>query len=104
MTAKQLDGPVARSHAAARLFRLWIARYANWRPQGWSDTPPEATVLQPVDDAVYSAEEAAVFLQGFNSEILGHEPSLWAVAVPVTLVYQGDVQAGQIVQGHVFER
>ncbi len=84
------------------LFRLWITTYADWRPSRWSDVPPCATALELVEDAAYSADEAAVFLEGFNSQLLTAEPPIWAVAVPVVLRYEGDAQPGAAVRGHVF--
>jgi hypothetical protein len=84
------------------LFRLWIASYADWRPARWNEAPPRATALEPVADAAYSASEAALFLEGFNSAMLTSERPLWAVAVPVVLRYEGDPSPGAVVHGHVF--
>lgn len=84
------------------LFRLWIAHYDQWRPVRWNDVPPHATALELVDDAAYSASEAALFLQGFNSAILGSVRPIWAVAVPVELRYEGDARPGDSVQGFAF--
>ncbi len=85
-----------------RLFRLWIATYENWRPLRWNDTPPRATALELVEDAAYSADEAALFLEGFNSAMLGHDRPIWAVAVPIAIRYEGDAQAGASVHGFAF--
>jgi hypothetical protein len=84
------------------LFRLWIARYERWQPGRWNDVPPQATALELVDDVAYSAAEAALFLQGFNSAILGSVRPIWAVAVPVELRYEGDARPGEPVQGFAF--
>ena len=86
-----------------QLFRLWIATYGDWRPRQWNDTPPAAEALEPVDAAAYSAEEAAMFLEGFNSAMLASERPLWAVAVPITIRYDGDAQCGARVTGFAFE-
>jgi hypothetical protein len=88
------DGP--------RMFRLWIATYADWRPAQWNQAPPRATALELVEDALYSADEAAQFLEGFNSLMLEHDQPIWAVAVSVTVRYEGDAQPGMSVQGHTF--
>jgi hypothetical protein len=85
-----------------RTFRLWIATCAQWRPQRWTDLPPRATALEPVDDAVYSAAEAALFLQGFNASMLDGSGPVWAVAVPVVICYEGDAVAGADVRGFDF--
>jgi hypothetical protein len=84
------------------LFRLWIATYADWRPGHWNDAPPRATALELVEDAAYTAEEAALFLQGFNTLMLEHDRPIWAVAVPVVVRYEGDAQVGGSVQGFTF--
>ncbi len=86
-----------------RTFRLWIATYRDWKPLRWNDVPPEATALEPVDEATYSAAEAALFLQGFNSAMYGSARSVWAVAVPVALRYEGDARPGDVVHGFAFD-
>ena len=93
----------AGSRGPAR-FRLWIATYADWRPLHWNQAPPRATALELVEDRVYGAQEAALFLEGFNRSMLGSDRSVWAVAVPVHVRYEGDVQPGMSVVGHVFAR
>ncbi|MEX0675976.1 MAG: hypothetical protein WD063_02795 [Pirellulales bacterium] len=85
-----------------RLFRLWIAMYRDWRPERWNDSPPEATALELVEDAAYSAEEAALFLEGFNSAMLEHDRPIWAVAIPIAVHYEGDAAPGASVQGFAF--
>jgi hypothetical protein len=42
------------------------------------------------------------FVEGFNHAMLGKNDPIWAVAVPVTVRYEGDAQAGVAVRGHVF--
>jgi hypothetical protein len=83
-------------------FRLWIATCTDWRPTRWTDLPPRATALEPVDDAVYSAAEAALFLQGFNASMLDGTQPVWAVAVPVVIRYEGDAVPGADVRGFDF--
>ena len=83
-------------------FRLWIATYADWRPARWNQSPPRATAVEPVEDALYSADEAALFLEGFNTAMLQCERPIWAVAVPITVHYGGDAVAGAPIDGFVF--
>ncbi len=83
-------------------FRLWVATYSDWRPQGWHQQPPGAIAVEPVDDALYSAAEAALFLEGFNSAVLDDPRSLWAVAVPVEIKLEGDARPGMPVRGAAF--
>jgi hypothetical protein len=86
----------------AQMFRLWITTYAGRRPTQWNQVPPRATALEVVEDTLYSAEEAALFLQGFNRVMLDYEQPIWAVAVPIAVRYEGDAQAGTSVQGFEF--
>lgn len=80
-------------------FRLWIAGYREWRPTTWSDRPPLATALEPVSEAIFSAEDAQLFLQGFNSQMLRDQRGLWVVAVPITLRFEGDLRPGDEIRG-----
>ncbi len=82
------------------MFRLWIAACSDWRPSHWSEVPPRATALEPVEDGVYSAAEAALFLEGFNGSMLGDQrPEIWAVAVPVVIRFEGDATVGDSIDG-----
>ncbi len=83
-------------------FRLWIATYREWRPTCWSDLPPEATAVELVEDRLYSAEEAALFVAGFNGQVVESDQPVWAMAVPVTICYLGDAKPGALVCGHSF--
>jgi hypothetical protein len=85
------------------MFRLWIATYVDWRPSHWNQTPPQATAVEPVENALYSDDEAALFLEGFNQSMLLEDgPRIWAVAVPVTVRYDGDARPGRPVRGCTF--
>jgi hypothetical protein len=84
------------------MFRLWIATYSGRRPARWNQAPSPATALEVVEDRLYSAEEAALLLHGFNRVMLDYDEPIWAVAVPITVRYDGDAQAGMSVQGFEF--
>jgi len=77
------------------LFRIWVVRYGRWRPGVWSDLPPLSLAVAPAESSPLSAEEAMPFLEGFNRAMLTRRNRLWAVAVPVTILYQGDLRVGQ---------
>ena len=66
------------------------------------DVPPRAIALEIVEDVLYSANEAAIFLHGFNGCMLTDDQSIWAVAVPVVVRYDGDATPGMPVKGHAF--
>ncbi len=86
----------------APMFRLWIATYTDWRPTHWNQVPPRAIALEPVEDALYSSDEAALFVEGFNRSVLSGDHMIWAVAVPITVRYEGDATAGMPIRGRAF--
>jgi hypothetical protein len=90
------------SHAAKAAW--WSNDLFDWQPTCWSDMPLRATAIELVEDRLYSAEEAAMFVAGFNSQVLEGDKPVWAVAVPVTTCYLGDAEPGGVVQGHAFVR
>jgi hypothetical protein len=109
------DAPLQR-------FRIWITGYDDWQPTDWHDVPPRAIALEPAEAAALSAAQAQSFLEGFNRQMLHDRLSdgqeiegskgdgkqlrpaarLWAVAVPVAVLYEGDAQSGESVSGHRF--
>jgi hypothetical protein len=79
------------------LFRVWITRYEKWRPVAWDEIPPRATAVEPADASSMSARDAIRFLEGFNRTMLARLLPIWAIAVPVTIHYEGDLHKGAIV-------
>ena len=74
-----LDSP-----AEGGLFRLWITTYADdWHPGRWNDPPPQATAVELVADTTYSAAEARLFVEGFNSQIATSDKPLWVRRLPL---------------------
>jgi hypothetical protein len=43
-----------------------------------------------------------LFLEGFNSAVLDEQRSIWAVAVPVEVRFEGDARPGLPVRGAAF--
>ncbi len=89
--------PATRSKPCL-LFRVWIVRYERWSPGSWEELPPRAIVVEPADAAAMPAREAIRFLEGFNRTMLGRSLSVWAVAVPVSIRYDGDLHIGAIIR------
>jgi hypothetical protein len=79
------------------LFRVWITRFEKWQPAAWDELPPRATAVEPADNSAMSAREAVRFLEGFNRTMLARVAPIWAVAVPVTIRYEGDLRVGAMV-------
>jgi hypothetical protein len=82
-------------HVPPAVYRVWVTHYRDWHPASWLDVPPVAVAIEPVSDATFSAEDAELFLQGFNSQLLQDTRGLWAVAVPITLRFEGDLHPGE---------
>jgi hypothetical protein len=51
--------------------------------------------LEPAEDGAMSARKANAYREAFNRTILARSRKVWAVAVPVTVRYEGDLQPGQ---------
>ena len=45
-----------------------------------------------------SAAEATAYLQGFNEQALAQGRTTWAVAVPVSVVYDGEPAVGEAIK------
>ncbi|HEX4000633.1 MAG TPA: hypothetical protein VHX65_18945 [Pirellulales bacterium] len=86
------------THRETRLlFRIWVVRCEQWRPAAWDELPPHAVAIEAAEATPLSAGEAARFLEGFNGTMLTRRSRLWAIAVPVTIRYEGDLRTGQTV-------
>jgi hypothetical protein len=94
-----MQGPVQGSQ---QLYQVWIAGCGDWQPTAWHDVPPRALALEPAEAAPLSAAQAQSFLEGFNGYMLQQSKRLWAVAVPVTVAYDGGGRSGEVLTGHQF--
>ena len=77
-------------------FRIWIAGYDHWQPRGLRDVPPMGVALEPAEEGTMSQDEAAQYVEAFNRVALGGRQKIWAVALPVTIRYEGDPRPGEI--------
>lgn len=92
-----IAGRGTHSHAAKAAW--WGQDLQDWQPRHWHDLPPRAVAEQPIDNAVYGGADATVMLEAFNELALSGSQPIWAVAVPVTIRYEGDALAGQQIHG-----
>jgi hypothetical protein len=88
--SKTRRGPGPATH-----YRVWIASYKDWAPQGDHDVPPDVVASEPAEPGTMSAAQAARYVEAFNRAALARHRQLWAVALPVTLHYEGDPVPGQ---------
>jgi len=84
-----------RQHNRPARYRVWIVTYAGRRPEDCRSTPAEAVALEPAEEGSMSAAEARRYVDAFNRAATAGRPRVWAVAVPVTIHYHGDLQPGQ---------
>ncbi len=80
--------------AAAEKYRIWITTFEGWHPRSWRDLPREAVAVELAESGCFSAADALAYIEGFNSAAIGRRERRWAVAVPVTLAYDGDPTPG----------
>jgi len=80
-------------------FRVWIAAYGDWQPDGYRDVPVAAIALEPAEEETMSAEQASAYVEAFNRTALGGPRKIWAVALPVTLRYEGEPRPGEALKG-----
>ncbi|HEX4132488.1 MAG TPA: hypothetical protein VHZ24_20825 [Pirellulales bacterium] len=84
-------------------FRLWLSSCSAWKPVSWADVPATAVAIAAAESGTFSSAEAAVYLEGFNSQMLQTDASRWLVAVPVRVRYEGDAVRGNFVHGSRFD-
>jgi hypothetical protein len=76
-------------------FRVWIVACDGPRPAGWRDAPACAVALEPAEAGTMSARQAGLYVEAFNRTASDSPRNQWAVALPVSIRYEGDPQPGQ---------
>ncbi len=76
-------------------FRVWIGACSNWQRQGDHDHPSEVTAVEPAEEGILSKAQAARYVRAFNRTARQRGLGVWAVALPVVVRYDGDLQPGQ---------
>jgi len=82
-------------------YRVWIVRYEGWRPKGWCDAPAGATAIEPAEGGTMTLRRARRYVEAFNRIVQGSPQKIWAVALPVSIRYVGDAEAGQTLTARV---
>jgi hypothetical protein len=72
--------------------RVWIVRYETFQPTDWQDVPSEAVAIEPAESGTMTVRQARRYVEAFNRTAFGRSQhkKRWAVAVPVTIRYDGD--------------
>ena len=76
-------------------YRIWLCAFMDWEPRDSSDVPPSATAVEPAENGTMSADQAARYVQSFNTRMMAVGRRLWAVAIPVSIRYQGEPSPGK---------
>ena len=69
-----------------------------WCGGTFGQTPPAAVAMEPAEEGTMSQSQAAVYVEAFNRAALGRRRKIWAIALPVTLRYEGDPRPGQRIE------
>lgn len=85
-----------RSSERAGQYRVWIVRYRNWTPRSCRDVPSHGVVLEPAEADMMPACQAARYVEAFNRAALAQDRKIWAVAIQLTVRYDGEPQSGQL--------
>ena len=76
-------------------YRVWIAAYRGWRPKSYCDVPPDAVAIEPAERGTMSARQAARYVEAFNRAALARDGRIWAVAILISVRYDGEPRPGQ---------
>jgi hypothetical protein len=76
-------------------YRVWIVRYEGWQPDSWCDVPPGAIAVEPAERKTMSILRARRYVEAFNRVAQEGRQKKWAVALPVTIRYEGDPRPGE---------
>ena len=82
-------------HGQQQLYRLWIVTCPRWQPRRLDEVPPRAVAQELLVEEYLSADEARDFVLGFNDLAAREGLGRWAIAVPITLRFEGDLRPGQ---------
>ena len=75
--------------------RVWIVRYEGAPPIAWHEIPTGAVAIEPAEGRTMTARRAHRYVEAFNRAVLGGNRRVWAVALPVTIRYEGDARPGE---------
>jgi len=76
-------------------YRVWIVAYRDWMPESYCDVPPDAVAIEPAERGTMSARQAARYVEAFNRAALALDGRIWAVAILISIRYDGEPRPGQ---------
>jgi hypothetical protein len=93
-----------REEAVKIRCRVWIVRYEGAAPSAWLDVPAGAVAIEPAEGRVMTARRARRYAEVFNRAALAGTQKVWAVALPMTIRYEGDARPGERLSPSHFSR
>jgi hypothetical protein len=84
-----------RGHTTGNRRRVWIVRYDGQPPATWHDTPAGAVAIEPAEQRTMTPRRASRYVEAFNRAARHGSRKIWAVALPVTIRYEGDPRPGE---------
>ena len=60
-------------------------------------SPAKAVAVELAEPGCFNAVDALAYLEGFNTGGIGRGERRWAVAVSVTVAYEGDPRPGELI-------
>lgn len=81
--------------AAKSRCRVWVVRYDGEPPADWHDIPVGAVAVEPAERRTMPPGQARRYVETFNRAALAGGRKVWAVALPVRICHEGDLQPGQ---------
>lgn len=82
----------------AHRYRVWIAIERDDRDRSGESQPPSAVLLEPAEAGSMSPRQAARYVATFNRVAVAHGRPLRAIALPVSVRYEGDPAPGQAIE------
>ena len=80
-------------------YRVWIVRYKGDPPPALGGIPASAFAVAPAERGTMTVRNARRYVEAFNRAALRGTGKVWAVALPVTVRYQGEPRPGEAIAG-----
>ena len=77
-------------------YRVWVVRYEGLPPADWHEAPAGAVAVEPAEEGTMTSRQAHRYVEAFNRAALAVGGKSWAVAIAVTIRYQGDPRPGGV--------
>jgi hypothetical protein len=76
-------------------YRVWLVRSQRGSLGPLGAAPRQLVAVEPAEETLMTASQAGEYVAAYNAAALVGESGLWAIAVPVTILYEGDLRPGR---------